>query len=147
MKIKILSFLPKCPSQFQLHDCFLTKLWLWGVKSSASASPGSLLGLPQLNRAARAVDFRAKCRKQLAPNLLSMGAKQSRAVNCLSLWEQEPGTCQMLQCMLSCAGLPGAPAVRWQFLPPPSSSTESQLPAGIPLTSFSRKYFNILVPK
>lgn len=71
-----LSLLLKGPSQFQLQNCFLNKLLLWGMKALAGTSTCCLLGMPQLNRAERLADFRAKCRKQLVPNLLSKGAKQ-----------------------------------------------------------------------
>lgn len=43
-------------------------------------------GLSRIS-AQRAADFKAKCRKLLAPNWLSKGAKQSRADSCFGRWE------------------------------------------------------------
>lgn len=136
-----LSLLLKGPSQFQLQNCFLNKLLLWGMKALAGTSTCCLLGMPQLNRAERLADFRAKCRKQLVPNLLSKGAKQSRADDCPGRWKPEPGTCQVLRCSLPCAPLPSAPALR-MAVHTTTFSLHGKPAVSIPLNSFCSKYFD-----
>lgn len=135
-----LSLLPKGPSHLQPENCFLGKLLLWGMKALARTWSCFLLGIPQLNRPESPVNLRVKCRKQLAPNL-SKGAKQSRADGCPGQWEQEPGTCQMLHCPLSCALLPSMPAMR-MAVHTTTFSFHRKPTARIPLNSFSSKYFD-----